>query len=181
MSDFHTDNGWQKRIRDEILIPQFYRQQASEGRYVVLDKGRLSGRLQREFCIDTIFQAADGEMISVEEKIVRWPGYAYAAFCLETHSCTVPGRESQGWMTYSSADYLLYCFVTVDGGLDCHLIDFPKLREWFWNVHEQFDTFGPLPTLNRTMGRKVPIADVHSNVPTWIFLLSPAGKKEVAA
>ena len=180
MSDFHADDDWQKRIRDEILIPQFYRRQAVDGRYVLLDRGGLALRLQREFGVDTLFQANSGETVSVEEKIVRWPGYAYTAFCLETHSCTVPGRESPGWMAYSAADWLLYAFATAEGGLECHLIDLPRLRAWFWPIHEQFDTFGPLPTLNRTMGRKVPIADVHANVPTWAFALAPAGREAAA-
>ncbi|MBF0182232.1 MAG: hypothetical protein HQM03_19625 [Magnetococcales bacterium] len=180
MSDFFADDDWQKRIRDEILVPQFYQRYALDGRYVLLDRGGLATRLQKEMGVDTVFQVAGGEMISVEEKIVRWPGYAYSAFCLETDSCTVPGRESPGWMHYSAADFLLYCFVTVDHGLDCHLIDLPKLKAWFWPLAGQFDAFGPLSTLNRTMGRKVPIVDVHVNVPTWMFSLLPT-LREVAA
>lgn len=179
MSDFDYDNAWQRRIRDEILVPQFYRVQAVEGRYILLDKGSLAVRLQRELGIDTIFQTHTGETVAIEEKIDR-KGFITGNFALETHSCTVPGRESPGWMHYSAADHLLYCFTTPNGGLNCHLIDFPKLREWFWPIHEQFDTFGPLPTLNRTVGRKVPIVDVHANVPTWPFHLKPT-EKEVAA
>jgi hypothetical protein len=164
------------RIRDEILVPQFYRVQAMDGRYVLLDKGSLAVRLQREFGIDTVFQAKTGEMIAIEEKIDR-RGFFTGNFALETHSCTIPGRESHGWMAYSAADWLLYAFVTDAAGLDCHLIDLPKLRAWFWPIHEQFKTFGPLSTLNRTMGRLVPITEVHTNVPTWAFPLAPSGKE----
>ncbi|MBF0160026.1 MAG: hypothetical protein HQL58_10950 [Magnetococcales bacterium] len=180
MYDFDYDNSWQKHIRDEILIPQFYRVQATEGRYVLLDKGGLATRLQRELGMDTIFQAEGGEVVTIEEKIVRWHAYAYAAFCLETHSCTVPGHESDGWMVYSKADYLLYCFFRPGHGLDCHLIDLPKLREWFWPIHEQFSTFGPLATLNRTMGRLVPVQTVYDHVPVWWFPLQPAQPEVVA-
>lgn len=181
MSDFFADDDWQKRIRDEILVPQFYQRHALDGRYVLLDSGGLATRLQKEMGVDTVFQVAGGEMVSVEEKIVRWPGYPYSTFCLETDSCTVPGRESPGWMHYSAADFLLYCFVTVNHGLDCHLIDLPKLKAWFWPLAGQFEVFGPLPTLNRTMGRKVPIVDVHANVPTWMFSLFPTAQGEVVA
>ncbi len=175
MYEFNRDDDWQRSIRDEILVPQFYQKQAVNGRYVLIDKGGLAARLQKELGVDTIFQGATGEMVAIEEKIVRWPGYPYTAFCLETHSCTVPGRESTGWMVHGSADCLLYCFVTAEQGLDCHLIDFPMLKAWFWPIHEQFDIFGPLRSLNRTMGRKVPIVDVHANVPTWRFPLSAGG------
>ncbi len=180
MYDFHHDDVWQRSIRDEILVPQFYQKQAIDGRYVLADKGGLASKLQRELGVDTIYQAVTGEMVAIEEKIVRWPGYTYTSFCLETHSCTVPGRESPGWMVHGSADYLLYCFSTAKQGLDCHLIELPKLKEWFWPVHERFDTFGPLTSLNRTMGRKVPIVEVYANVPAWQFFLQAAGK-EVAA
>ena len=50
MNDFHADNAWQRKVRDEVLAPGFYGQYAVEGRYVVVDKGRLS----------TILQAARG-------------------------------------------------------------------------------------------------------------------------
>lgn len=180
MHDFYYDNDWQQQIRDAILVPQFYQKYAEHGGYVLLDKGNLAVRLQKELGIDTILQVADGEVIAIEEKIVRWPGYPYSAFCLETHSCTVPGRESPGWMAYSAADYLLYCFVTADGGLDAYLINMPALKAWFWPIHEQFDTFGPLPTLNRTMGRKVPIIDVQTHVGASPYRLDPV-IREMAA
>ena len=179
MHDFDRDNAWQRRIRDEILVPH-YRAEATEGRYVLLDRGNLATRLQKELAVDTIFQIGGGEIVSVEEKIVRWPGYTYTAFCMETHSCTVPGRESQGWMVYGSADCLLYCFATAEQGLDCHMINFPRLKEWFWPIYERFDTFGPMDSLNKSMGRKVPIVDVYANVPARQFFLAPT-VREVAA
>lgn len=53
-------------------------------------------------------------------------------------------------------------FQTEVGDLNCHLIDFPLLKEWFWAVYERFPIFGPLETLNRSMGRVTPIADVRA-------------------
>ena len=180
MNDFVRDNAWQRQVRDAVLAPGFYGQYAVEGRYVFIDKGRLASALQRE-AVDTILQGKDGQAICVEEKIVRWPGYKYAAFCLETKSCTVPGRESPGWMFYGQADYLLYCFQLEDGGLDCWLIDFPKLQEWFWPRESTFPSFQMERTINRSAGRKVPTADVHRSVPAWRRRVSAPVKRESAA
>jgi hypothetical protein len=166
MNDFHSDNAWQRRVRDEVLAPQFYGRYAKEGRYVFVDKGRLASILQKRYAVDTVLQARDGSALCIEEKIVRWPGYKYACFCLETKSCTLPGLESPGWMFYGEADYILYCFHQDDGGLDCWLIDFPKLQQWFWPRESGFTPFH-MKTKNRTFGRKVPIANVHRAVPTW--------------
>jgi hypothetical protein len=167
MNDFERDNAWQRRIRDEILAPSFYGQFALEGRYVFIDKGRLATILQQRYAVDTIVQARDGAALCIEEKIVRWPGYRYAAFALETHSCTVPGRESSGWMIYGEADFLLYCFQIECGDLDCWLIDFPKLQAWFWPRETTFPPFRMSETINKTAGRIVPIKDVHCAVPAW--------------
>jgi len=171
VNDFERDNEWQKMMRDTILAPAFYDKYATRGRYVFLDKGRLATLLQRRCAVDTVVQGKDGNAPCIEEKIVRFPksGKPYTAFCLETDSCTKPGHESLGWMKYGKADYLLYCFQTVAGDLDCHLIDFPKLKDWFWGRHETFNVFGPLETLNASKGRLVPINAVKRSVPCWQF------------
>ena len=172
MNDFERDDAWQKMMRNTILAPSFYGQYATDGRYVFLDKGRLATLLQRRCAADTVLQGKGGEAVFIEEKIVRFPksGWPYTAFCLETDSCTRPGRESLGWMHYGRADYLLYCFQTAEGHLGCHLVDFPKLKEWFWQRHESFAVFGPLDTLNATKGRVVPIEAVKRAVPHWPFM-----------
>lgn len=167
MNDFERDNRWQREVRDQVLVPGFYGRYATEGRYVLIDKGRLATILQKRFAVDTIMQGREGSALCIEEKIVRWPGYRYASFCLETKSCTVPGFESDGWMVYGQADYLLYCFQTEDGDLDCWLIDFPKLKTWFWPREHTFPAFQLEHTHNRSAGRKVPIMDVHRSVPAW--------------
>ncbi len=179
MRDFVHDNKRQKQLRDEILVPHIYKMQTIGSQFVLLDTGRLAPRLQQELGIDTIVQTLDGGVVAVEEKI-DWQGYETRNFALETKSCTKQGHESDGWMLYSEADYLLYSFVTPEQGLECYLIDFPELKKWFWPIHEQFNIFGPLPTMNGTMGRLVPVATVCINVPTWQMFLPPAGK-EVAA
>lgn len=183
MNDFRRDDRWQKGIRDSILIPQFYRKCAADGRYVLLDKGRLADLLQRRMAVDTLVQGKEGGVVAIEEKIVRWPrsGRPYTAFCLETHSCTRPGHESDGWMVYGEADYLLYGFVQANGGMIAYLIDFPELCEWFWPNINSFNVFQMEHTLNRTRGRLVDIEDVRRNVRMWRYELEPPEPCEAAA
>lgn len=169
MNEFHRDDHWQREIRDRVLVPEFY-QKRTDGRFVLMDKGRLAGFMQKRMAVDTIAQRRSGEAVSVEEKIVRWKGRVYTAFCLETHSCTVKGRESPGWMVYGDADYLLYCFQQDDGSLLCYLMDFQRLKEWFWPLEDRWPTT-ETTQINRTRCRKVPIAEVQAAVPCWRFRL----------
>ena len=180
MNDFERDNEWQRRMRDNILAPLFYVRYSLDGRYVFIDKGRLASTLQKRFAVDTIAQSKSGDAVCIEEKIVRWPTFpngkpkdrGYTAFALETQSCTVPGRESDGWMVYGKADYLLYCFANLEQtALICYLVDFPKLQAWFWEREHEFPPFQMLDTINRTRGRVVPIADVCEAVPVKSWLL----------
>lgn len=134
MSRFHTDDSWQKRVRDAVLGPGFYGPFSMDGRYVYLDKGRLATILQRRFAVDTVLQRMSGDACFIEEKIVRWPRYEYKFLTLETESCTVPGRESDGWMTYGKADWLNYAMCQADGNVMCHIIDFQELKDKFWAV-----------------------------------------------
>jgi hypothetical protein len=169
---FHIDNDWQRKVRDSVLAPGFYGSYAVEGRYVFIDKGRLATILQKRFAVDTMVQGKDGAALCIEEKLVRWPGYEYSAYALETYSCTKPGHESWGWMEYGQADYLLYGFMRPTT-LEVHLIDFPKLQEWFWAKVDDFAPFGPLPTFNGTEGKVVPIRDVKASVPVWVRTVFP--------
>ena len=105
MPRFHLDNEWQRAIRDAVLVPGFYGRIKS-GRYVFMDKGRLSDILQKRYAVDTFIQADNGDASAIEEKIIRFPvkkGKPHTAFCLETRSCTVPGHESPGWMAYAGS------------------------------------------------------------------------------
>lgn len=172
MNDFLRDDAWQKKMRDAILAQNFYGKYATEGRYVFIDKGRLSKTLQRRYAVDTVVQGRQGNAVCIEEKIVRWPAHnkPYEFFCLETNSCTKPGHESDGWMVYGQADYLLYCFANADEtALVCYLIDFPLLQDWFRAHQDGLRIFQMQGTLNETRGRLAPIIDVCQAVPvkTW--------------
>jgi hypothetical protein len=70
-------------------------------------------------------------------------------------------------MEYAEADYLLYCFANRDDTiLNCYLIEFPALREWFW-PHAANYSITVTEQINKTECRVVPIADVVADVPTW--------------
>jgi hypothetical protein len=168
MNNFHEDHAWQKNIRDSILAPHFYGKYSVGGRYVFIDKGALATQLQRDFAVDTIAQGKDGHAVCIEEKIVRWKGREYEAFSLETKSCTVPGHEKTGWMEYGQADYLLYAFQRPDFDLNVWLINFPKLKDWFWKNEPHFPSF-KMKSQNCTAGRVVPISAVSANVPARFY------------
>src|SRR4029079_10957495 len=127
-SQFDQDNAWQRRMRDAILVPHLYEKHYG-GNYELLrhDDERAKGGA------DTI---ANGKRI--DEKIVRWPKdreEAYTAFALEVRSCTTEGRERLGWMSTNDVDLLLYCFADrAEKSLDCYVINFPKLKEWFFRT-----------------------------------------------
>jgi hypothetical protein len=163
---------YSRKMRDTFLS-RFYQKYSVEGRYVYVDKSACSTVLQKQLAIDTVMQAKDGGSLCIEEKIEQWPGYKRDNFALETDSCTVVGREKQGWMHYAQADYLLYAFAYEgDSGLDVYFIDFPKLRTWFWNLPVRYPTHVMEHTLNHTRFEKVPIRDVRKAVPAFRYLVT---------
>ena len=122
--------------------------------------------------IDTIVARKNKPVLLIEEKIQakKWD-----CLCLETQSCTILGLESQGWMHYSRADLLFYCFVSEYLGqqpvsLDAYLIPFPQLKRWFWNeLNESTKTALKWRTVrtqecNRSESELVPIIDIQNNV-----------------
>ena len=182
MSRFHTDDQWQKAVRDAVLGPGFYGPFSQEGRYVYVDKGRLATILQKRYAVDTILQRQDGRATCIEEKIIRWPGREYDAVTLETQSCTVPGHESDGWMVYGKADWLNYVMCQENGNLLCHIIDFPLLQTNFWSVADRFpETVSKQH--NRTSCRVVPLQWIKNNVPIYSrqVFATPEGAEVVKA
>jgi len=147
MNDFQTDDAWQREQRDRYLL-KYYRKHFNNFHFCdkLLDEQRRG--------IDTIIRIGD-LTFTVDEKIVR---KKYDAFALETKSCTIPGHEKPGWMFYGEADRLIYCF-SIDGGLECHTINFTLLQKWFLPREKDFAPF-QMESRNRTAGRVVPIRDV---------------------
>jgi hypothetical protein len=167
MSEFAIDDRWQKGIRERILKP-FYKKNAHEERFIFVDKGKLADVLQKEFAVDTILQKSDNRVLAIEEKIIRWPGYTYTAFTLEIMSCTVPGRERQGWMYTAKCDLLLYCFIQENSNdAIIYVIPFVELQNWFFE-NGRFCQYTSTITkqINHTECKVVPIADVLIGVPS---------------
>lgn len=176
------DDTQQKCVRDLVIGPGLYGRFAADGRYVYIDKGRLATTLQKRFAVDTIVQGTGGKAVCVEEKIVRWPGYDYTALTLETMSCTVPGRESDGWMKYGQADMLNYAMCRENGDVVCHLIDFQKLQATFWPAVDGFrETI--TGQSNRTACRIVPLDWVreHVGIKSFPIYATPDGQEAVKA
>jgi len=172
--NFDAAREYSCKMRDTFLV-HFYKKYSFDGRYVFVDKSACSTLLQKELAVDTISQWSNKGSICIEEKIEQWPGYPRWNFALETESCTKPGRERKGWMHYARADYLLYAFAFEgDIGLDAYLIDFPKLREWFWSLPTRYKPH-TMDTINRTRFEKVPIQDVRQAVPTWHYVINNEG------
>lgn len=164
MNEFIADDVWQRRMRDEILVPGFY-QRVFHGKFHLFDR-MMDAQHQG---IDTVVERGD-ELIYIEEKIVRYKGRRYEAFALETKSCTVKGREKDGWMVTGKADILLYCFETFESRLDCWWLDFPALKAWFLPIADRF-AFSRTEQINRSEVRVVPIMDVRKAVPWKNFQL----------
>lgn len=145
MNDFLDDDKFQREQRDKYLLPLFYKKRFNN--FVFCDGFDHEQRRG----IDTIVRIGNLRW-TIDEKIVR---KRYTAFALETKSCTLPGHEKPGWMFYGEADRLLYCF-SITNGLECFIVDFPKLQTWFW-MHEK--TFPPfqMETRNRSFGRVVEV------------------------
>jgi hypothetical protein len=182
MSRFDDDNAGQKRVRDLVIGPGLYGPFSQDGRYVYIDKGRLATILQKQFAVDTIVQSTNGSAVCIEEKIVRWPGYRYESLTLETKSCTIPGYEADGWMSYGQADILNYAMCQRDGNVEVTLIPFQKLQAAFWpNV----DNFKETVTSqhNRTACRVVPLKWISQHVGYWQRLIhaTPDGALAVRA
>ena len=161
------------------MLQHLYGSFACEGRYVFIDKSRCSTLLQKRLAVDTVIQRDGGRSVCLEEKIVRWKdGRTLTRLFLETQSCTVPGHESPGWMEYGEADYLVYCFECGDGSLDCYIIDFARLRHWFWQRADHYHRFVMPHTSNKTAGRLVPVADVVSDVGAHRWRVTEEGEVE---
>lgn len=138
-SRFQTDLSQQQRVRDLVLGPGLY-DRFHVARYVYVEKGRLAEELQQRAC-DTLVNNDKGELVAIEEKIVRWTGEAYKAVTLEVMSCTVPGREKVGWIHKDhdgAADWLNYAMCQGDGTVKCYLIPFQKLKAAFNGSARQF-------------------------------------------
>lgn len=169
---FAIDNEFQRRLRDEILLPLFY-DKFWPNHYITLDGGNEAETIQNRDHVDTLVQQHNGDVLAFEEKIVRWPHWEdgspkdkpHSKAALETYTNTTSGRRKLGWSWTSKADSLLFCFANVRGtALDCYKLNFGRLRHWFW-TDDKFKEFDIDKTdqINQSEYRLVPIIDMCEN------------------
>ena len=161
------DDRWQRAIKGRLLAPTF-------------DAMRLAGviedwrptELSEQVLGDTFLKMIGGDVTSIEEKIVRWPGYEYTAITLETMSCTVPGRERAGWMVTSRSRWLLHVRVSEDElSAYCDVISFRPLRNWFAEQDHKLWPLWESKQINRTHCRIVPLLEIREAVEAYQFSL----------
>ncbi len=180
MGTFQEDNEWQRHMRDTVLVPQFYEARL-KGRFLLLDGDDvLATYIQRVHGADTIAIMPSGKLVSIEEKIVRLrrDGKQHDAFFIETESCTLVGKEKPGWMTYSQADFMLYCMETATAGLDCHLFEMGFFKEWFWLNEQTFPLHQNTEEQqgSSARGRLVALDDLPPEVKHFRLSMVPAGE-----
>lgn len=133
MAEFVADRDGIRQA-EARLDALFYPHMAAHGRFVRLEGSPGCLALQRTMKIDVVAAVNQTRSATVEEKIVHWPGYAYTAIAVETHSNLGRNGKSllgDGWIGRSTADYLLYAFLQADEmTMLVWVFWFNKLREW---------------------------------------------------
>jgi len=165
MKDFYTDLAYADSRRKR-LDALFYPAASKEGRFVPLERSEGSINVQRSMHVDCIVASPKGGSITVEEKIVRWPGYSYTSITIETHSNlekTGGSDIGDGWIVTSSADYLLYAFDQPDDRLLVWVFDLPLLREWFLESYTQYRITDSNNRFYTTRCRIVALEDIPSS------------------
>jgi hypothetical protein len=173
--DFTPDDVWQREKRDQILAPGFY-EIFSPGQYLFVDQSRMT-KGERRATVDTFAHSpVDGKLRRFEEKIWRAPRVLdkFTNYPLETKSCTVSGRETDGWMLYSPASILLGAFCNrEETALDVHLLDLPELKQWFWPRESHFKIHVHEHTLNHSEARLVPFNALPPGILLWRGIVRP--------
>jgi hypothetical protein len=147
LNELERDDVWQRGIAERLLKPVL-RKHAFEGQmYFFGCSSPISKLLQKCAHVDAMIPLSSGGDLSLELKIVRWPGVkrgrphatGYSHFFLETWSSSLPGKEAQGWMYTCIADWLLYCFCSAhENAVDCFPFPMQALRLWFFPREKEF-------------------------------------------
>ena len=154
-------------------LKELYRNEAFEGRFTFVEKGdgyksQGSLNIQTEFGIDTIFQTSDKESVLVEEKFRK---QLRDDIVVETLSCSVEGREKDGWIHTSKADFLNYVMDDGDGTLHCYIMSMKELREFFFKNENRYPKRNTTQ-INRTVFCPIPIKDLEQNIQIKHFTVS---------
>jgi hypothetical protein len=140
LNELESDDLWQRGVFDRLLAPVL-REHSYRNQIVFIPfESPVAKMLQLRAGIDAVVQTPHGNMLSLEVKIVRWPGVRegqpsrthWRDFFLETDSCTIPGREAKGWFLTSQAEILLWCQCSQrEDVLRCWPLPFSPLRTWY--------------------------------------------------
>lgn len=139
-NELEIDNQWQLDVFNRLLGP-LLQAHAHQRAIVYIPFGSpVANMLQLRAHVDALAQLPGGGMLSLEFKIVRWPGVKegrpshthWSDFFLETWSCSVEPNKTRGWMYTCEADVMLWCQCGVrEERLDCFPLPFARLKTWF--------------------------------------------------
>lgn len=172
-NELELDDIWQRGVFDRLLAPVLQEYSYKNQIVFIPFGGAVSKMLQLRAHVDAVAQLPHGGMLSIEVKIVRWPGAKegrpsythWKDFFLETWSCSVGPHRQKGWMHTSDANILLFCQCGAhEERLDCFPLPFSRLRTWFIR---NVDRLPERKVTNRidgralwTIGRLAPISTV---------------------
>lgn len=166
VNDFPTNKREAERKLRPFLDP-LYARLTNKGYYHLFDYDDINGRMHQQHGADAEHDNYKrSRRLLDEHKLVQYPenGEPLWRFCMETWSCTLPGKWSDGWMYTSIADNLFYGFeiplfpVPV---VDMFLIyTFQEVKRWFWQQDLTRYDITTQKTENKTRSVLVPIADI---------------------
>lgn len=139
-NELEIDDLWQRGVFDRLLAPVLQKHSYKNQIVFIPFGSAVAKMLQLRAHVDAVAQLPHGGMLSIEVKIVRWPGakegrlsYAHwKDFFLETWSCSIGPNRQKGWMHTSDAEILLFCQCgPKEERLDCFPLPFSRLRTWF--------------------------------------------------
>ena len=182
---FNTDNQFSKH--KDVLLKDYWGKISFEGRFVLTG----SEFLQKTHGIDVIIQTKNDESdIKIDTKHVRGN---YTRLFIEELSCSVEGREKDGWLIKENGhpDYIIHvmnplcskcyddcniCDKPIRNNMIGYLSNFKKLRNWYLlNYKEdQFCNENPLFTnkqINKTTGRNIPVSTLKNVADTRVCKL----------
>ena len=165
----------------EILKPLFGAC-SDDGRYVLMNKGRLTKKLQAEMG-DVVMQKGDG-VLWVESKAER--ANKYGNFFLEEWSNR--SRNTPGWMFKLNTDFLFYHFLKEE---ELYIMRYQELNNWALLTPNQCGDNGGVGRMydyelkqqrvykqaNDTWGRCVPIHELAIEIKVWITNPNDPGRQ----
>lgn len=119
--NYSEDVAWEAGQTGDLLAAGFY----PDGTIKVTDKA------VQKTGVDLL-----GPLGAVELKMIRWPGRWYTAVTLEELSNVE--RGTPGWMDYSVADFLDYCFCGPLFGWRVYRYRMQELRAWFASARTRY-------------------------------------------